>query len=308
MRLEKIICASDFSDLSNYAVSYGVSLAREFKSKLYLCHVIDLSSVAMYGEAAFDFEPQLIHMEEYAHERLKRIMEEHDIDWEPKVRTGGAADEVAKLAEEKDVDMVISATRGRSGLKKLILGSVTDHLMRILPCPLLTVRGVDLNIESSIDKKIEFERILVGCDFSPDSNLALQYGLSLAQEFQSELHLVHVIEPPVYKELPKSVQDAREMIRKRLHKELNDKLEGLVPVDAFNWCKPITTLLAGHPHEELSKYADIKNIDLIVLGVTGHGLVESFFVGSTTERVIRKTPCAVLSVRPTDRVTLLGDS
>jgi len=129
----------------------------------------------------------------------------------------------------------------------------------------------------------------------------------LAQEFQSELHLVHVIEPPIYKDMPKSDEDEREVIRKRLHKQLNDKLEGMVPVEAFNWCKPKMSLLAGYPHEEISKYADIQGIDLLVLGVRGHGLVESLFVGSTTERVIRKARCAVLSVRPIEE-TLSGDS
>ena len=305
--LNKIICATDFSDLSNHAFKYGLSLSMEFKAKLYICHVIDISSITMYGEAAFAFEPQLAHMEEYAYSRLKEMMVGSQIDWESVVRTGKAADEVARLAEENGADMVITATRGRSGLKRLILGSVTEHLMRTLPCPLLTVRGSD-SCPSFLDKKIGFERILVGCDFSRDSNLAFQYGLSLAQEFQSELHLAHVIEPPVYKDLPKSLKDAREMIRKRLHKELNVKLERLVPEEAFNWCKPITTLLAGHPHEELSKYADIQNIDLIVLGITGHSLVESLFVGSTTERVIRKAPCAVLSVRPVPQEASSGDS
>jgi len=307
MHLNKIICATDFSELSNHAIAYGVSLAREFKAKLYLCHVIDLSSATIYGEATFGFEPQIIRMEDYAHERLNRIMAEHQIEWEPLVTTGSAADEVTRLAEEKGMDMAIAATRGRSGLKRFILGSVTEHLMRTLPCPLLTVHGPKKGPAVSIDQKIEFKRILVGADFSPDSNLAFQYGLSMAQEFQSELHLVHVIEPPVYKDIPKSVEGAREIIRKSLYKQLNDKLEGMVPIDALNWCKPKTTLLAGYPHEELSKYADLQNIDLLVLGVRGHSLMESLFVGSTTERVIRKATCAVLSVRPMTKESSSGD-
>ena len=297
MQIKKIICATDFSDQANYAVFYGAFLAREFKAKFYLSHVIDLSSATMYGEATFGFESQIIHMEDFAYERMKRIMSEREIEWEPLIATGSAADEIARLAEEKGADIAITATRGRSGLKRLILGSVTEHLMRILHCPLLTVRGS----EKDRSKEIKFKRILVGTDFSSDSNLAYEYGLSLAQEFQSELHLVHVLEPPSYRDLPKSVDAESEIIRKKLHEELNKKLEGMVPVDAFNWCKPKTTLLAGDPHEELSKYADIQNIDLIVLGVTGHSLVESLFVGSTTERVIRKAPCSVLSVRPMTR-------
>ena len=115
MNIKKIICATDFSDLSNHTIGYGIYLAREFKAKLYLCHVIDLSSATIYGEATFGFEPQIIRMEDYAHERLNRIMAEHQIEWEPLVTTGSAADEVTRLAEEKKMDMAIAATRGRSG-------------------------------------------------------------------------------------------------------------------------------------------------------------------------------------------------
>ena len=307
MYLKNIVCATDFSDLSNHAIAYGVYLAREFKAMLYLCHVIDLSSATIYGEATFGFEPQIMRMEEYAQERLKRIMAGHKIEWEPFVTSGNAADEVTRFAEEKGIDLVIAATRGRSGLKRFILGSVTEHLMRTLPCPLLTVHGPKKGPAVSIDQRIEFKRILVGADFSPDSDLAFQYGLSMAQEFQAELHLVHVLEPPVYKEIPKSVQGAREEIRKSLHEQLSGKLEAMVPVEALNWCKPKITLLAGYPDIELIKYADIENIDLIVLGARGHGVMKSLFIGSTTERVIRNASSVVLSVRPMVKEAVSGN-
>ncbi|NLA73889.1 MAG: universal stress protein, partial [Deltaproteobacteria bacterium] len=149
------------------------------------------------------------------------------------------------------------------------------------------------------EKEIRFDRIVVGCDFSEDSNLALEYGLALAQEYQSDIYMVHVLETPRYSDIPRSVQDAREQIRKSLHKQLKEKLESLVPPDAYNWCKPKTRLVSGIAHEELVKFADVEDIDLIIMGVRGHSLVGSFFVGATTERVIRKAGCAVLSVRPT---------
>jgi nucleotide-binding universal stress UspA family protein len=298
LSMKNIICATDFSDLANYAINYGVSLAREFKSKLYICHVIDLSSATLYGDATFAFETQLIHMEEYAQERLRRLMDGHNIEWEPLVSTGNAADEVTRLAEEKGADLTITATRGHSGLKRLILGSVTEHLMRTLPCPLLAVHRYENYPDLPETEEIKFKRVLIGCDFSPDSNLAFQYGLSLAQEYEAELHLVHVVEPPIYKDLPKAAEEAREVVRRNLFEQLKQKLEAMVPQDALNWCKPKTMLLAGRPDDELTKYADVQGIDLMVLGVTGHSMVESFFVGSTTERVMRKAPCAVLSVRP----------
>ncbi len=301
VKLDKIMCATDFSELSNHAVFYGASLAREYNAKLYLCHVIDLSSATMYGEATYAFESQLTHMEDYAHKRMKRIMEKYSIDWEPIVTIGNAADEITRLVHENRVDLAITATRGRAGLKRLVLGSVTEHLMHSLPCPLLTVHDPENDPALTRDKEIRFNRILVGSDFSSDSNLALEYGLALAQEYQSDLYIVHVLETPRYKDIPKSVQGAREEIRKSLHKQLKDQLEALVPEEAYNWCKPKTRLLSGIAHEELVKFADVQDIDLIIMGVRGHSLVESLFVGATTERVIRKAGCSVMSVRPIGR-------
>jgi nucleotide-binding universal stress UspA family protein len=168
--------------------------------------------------------------------------------------------------------------------------------MRTLHCPLLIVRGPkhDLNILSK--QGLKFNRILVGCDFSEDSALAFQHGLSFAQEFQSELHLVHVMEPPVYMDMFKSFAEYGEELQADLQTRIKNKLKKMVPKEAFNWCSPQTILLNGPSHEELIRYAKNSEIDLIVLGVRGQGLVERFFIGSTTDRVVRQTPCPVLSV------------
>lgn len=298
LQLNRILCATDLSDLGNYAVSYGIALAKGFKAKLYLCHVVDLSSTTMYGEATFAFEAQNLYMEDYAQGQLNDLIGDSEVDCEALVTTGKASDEIIRLAEEKSVDLVITATRGRSGLKRLILGSVTEHLMKTLPCPLLSLRGSDYEKKTVSEHGLMPKKILVGCDFSPDSDRAYEYGVSLAQEYQSELHLVHVIAPPLYKDLPKAMMEERDRLHKDLRETLNEKLKGMIPDEAFNWCAPKTVLLAGQPHEELTKYAVVQDMDLIVLGVRGHGMVESLFVGSTTERVVRQAICPVLSVQP----------
>ena len=86
--------------------------------------------------------------------------------------------------------------------------------------------------------------------------------------------------------------------REGLREKLTQKLNGLVPEEAKQWCTPETLLLAGHPSDELIKYAVVHEVDLIVLGVRGHSVMESLLVGSTTDRVVRQAPCPVLSVRP----------
>jgi nucleotide-binding universal stress UspA family protein len=302
VQLKNIICTTDFSDFSNHAVPFGIALAREFGAKLYLCHVIDLSSVTMYGEGFLDPLEIKTKISDHVYDHLEKLIDDQPVDWEPLSPEGHIADEIALMAEEKDVDLVVSATHGRSGLKRLILGSVTERLMRTLPCPLFVVSSPEQDSAASTKEKVSFQRILVGCDFSSDSGLAFQYGLSLAQEFQSEVHLAHVIAPTVYKDLLGPAIEEKEEFQQDLRKKLNEKLTEMVPGEVHNWCTLKTALLAGQPHEELTKYAVVHDIDLIVLGVRGHSLVETLFVGSTTDRVVRVAHCPVLSVRPIEKI------
>jgi nucleotide-binding universal stress UspA family protein len=296
VQFKTILCATDFSDFSNYTIRYGVALAKEFAAKLFVCHIIDLSSVAIYGEFQLDPIGQQNRIMKDANAQLQDLIGTQPVEWEPLISVGKAADEISRAVAEQDIDLVITATRGRSGLKRLLLGSVTERLMRILSCPLLVVRGTEQKMVSTAEQKIKLAKILVGCDFSPDSSLAFEHGLSLAQEFQSELHLAHVIEPPVQPNLFKEETTLAGDIQANYHKLLMQKLRDMIPEDAANWCKPKTRILEGQPYEELVNYSEANDIDMIVLGVRGHGLVKSLLLGSTTDRVVRKAPCPVLSV------------
>jgi nucleotide-binding universal stress UspA family protein len=296
VEIKTIFCATDISDFSNHAVSWGIALAQEFSAKLYVCHVVDFPTSITYGDGPIFFVDQQSQAISNANHQLKQLVGDKKVQWEPLVTIGHAGDEISRLAKEKGADLAISATHGRSGLKRLILGSVTERLMRTLHCPLLIVRGPkhDLNILS--EQGVRFNKILVGCDFSEDSALAFQHGLSLAQEFQSELHLVHVMEPLVYMDTFKISVEYGEDLQVDLQTQIKDKLQKMVPTEAFHWCTPKTALLDGPSHEELIRYAKINKMDLIVLGVRGQGVVERLFIGSTTDRVVRQTPCPVLSV------------
>jgi len=298
INFNNILCVTDLSELSATALSSGVALAKEFNAKLFVCHIVDLSTTAAYGDIIFaplELQNKTIG---YTHEQLERMMQNQDIDWEPLVTAGHPPDEISKFVAMHQIDLVVSATHGRSGLKRVFLGSVTERLMRILPCPLLIARSledVDTNI---MGRSLQFKKILVGCDFSSYSELAFQYGLSLAQDFESELHLVHVIETPLYKDILKVSAGPGAAPEKTLHDPLNEKLSKLIPEESIVWCRPKTVLLAGRPYEEIIKYSLLNSIDLIVLGIRGRSLIEVLLTGSTTDRVSRQSPCPVLSVCP----------
>jgi len=296
--VQRILCATDLSDTSGRAIAYGISLAREFQALLIVCHCVDLPAPSMYGEAYLAPEEQLNRNIDHANRRIAELMEGYVVKWEPLVLIGHAADEINRVARERSVDITITATQARRGLKRLLLGSVTERLMRTLPSPLLVIPAAERHSGTASDDALRFEKILVGCDFSPDADLAFQNALSMAQEFQAELHLVHIIETPLYTETLKPVFAHRPASPVVIREFLQSKLDGLVPEEARHWCQPITVLDEGQPYAQLLRYADEHAIDLIVLGVRGHGLIGTLFVGSTTDRVIRRAGCPVLSVYP----------
>jgi nucleotide-binding universal stress UspA family protein len=211
MQFRSILCAIDFSDYSNRTIPYGVAIAREFGATLYLSHVIDLTALTIYGEFQIDPVGQQTRIRQEASEQLGKMLGPYHIHWEPLITVGQPAAEIARLVDEKGIDLVIAATRGRSGLKRLILGSVTQRLMRTLGCPLLAVQDPDQGLIDPGMTGIRLKKILIGCDFSEDSVLALDYGLSLAQEFEAEVHLIHVMEPPVYHDLLTPSEQTQDM-------------------------------------------------------------------------------------------------
>lgn len=283
MRIEPkhIMCALDFSDFSGLILSYGQALAREFGAKLSLCHVVSsMVLVSSAGQAYIASEKIEEERREDAMMRLRELARTLDMPCHRIVSTGHPADETARVAAEKKVDLVIAATHGGSGIKRFLIGSVTDRLVKVLECPLMVLHAGRPPLKGTGDSQALIRRILVGCDFSPDSGHAFEYALSLAQEFQSELYLAHVIRP-----------------EGEPAPDLEKKLTDLVPEDSRHWCTPFPLVLAGEPYREIVRSAEELEMDLIVLGIRGHSLLEQFLVGSTTDRVISMAGCPVLAVR-----------
>jgi len=320
---KKIMCAVDFSDFTDETLAHSIALSRDFHAKLFLAHIVtEVNTSFVHSEIAIN---RAKLQDEYilnAQELLGDLAKEITIDHEILVSKGDSADEICRLALLKEIDLLITATHGKSGIKRLLIGSVTEKLMKILHCPLLVLRSKEHDFISLSNHEMRLKKVLVGCDFSPDSKLAFNYGLSLAQEYQAELYLTHVIKPTEHIELKSSdyinvipgnyvhwrTSDYFEM-QKKVTQETQEKIKALrsglerqlyymIPEECLNWCTPHTILLAGEPYKELIKYAKAQEIDMIVLGIRGHTLLEKLLVGSTTDRVIRQAPCPVLVVRP----------
>jgi universal stress protein A len=149
-------------------------------------------------------------------------------------------------------------------------------------------------------EQIRFKRILVPIDFSDYSKHALNYAISVATTFASELFLVYVVEPAVYPADLGFGQVTLPNIEQELAERGKSELEELVRTRVGATLRCTTVVRIGKPFQEIIQAARQEKVDLIVIATHGHTGVEHLIFGGTTEKVVKKAPCPVMIVRPTD--------
>jgi nucleotide-binding universal stress UspA family protein len=211
---------------------------------------------------------------------------------------GRVGDVISDLIRIHQIDLLVVGTHGRSGVERFLLGSVAEEILRRASCPVLSVgpqvsgraklpvQGGDSDLAPV---EIDLRQIVYATDFTPNSASAAAYAISLAQEFQAQLTLMHVMEKYVdLDRRPGPIADALQ------------RLEGLVPEEASLWCKTEHLLEYGSPSEHILRTASERHADLIVLGarpensVTG---VATHLPWATAHKVIAHAHCPVLTVR-----------
>jgi nucleotide-binding universal stress UspA family protein len=295
-KLSAVVCATDLSEGSNKALPIAAQMARRHGAKLIVAHIIDLPAVTPYGETMVDPQELRSRVEQSARAQVTDILSHtEEVEWELSIAIGYPAKEILQIVEESKADLVVAATHTRSGIERLLLGSVSRKLMHTLDVPLLIVPG-DISPEQLARP---LESVLIACDFSPDSANAVRWGFDFSQAFGAKLTMATVIEPSQLSQLLKLDPQKEYSMADKLQEDLHKKLLDTVP-DKDRSAAPVapqTVVLAGQPHEELNKYAILNHIDLIVMGVHGRGLIENFLVGSTTDRLVRLGQFPVMAVR-----------
>ena len=206
------------------------------------------------------------------------------------------ASEIVAAAGELPADLVVMGTHGRGGFRRLVLGSVAESVLRTAPCPVLTVPPHAPDHPGPMFLK----RLLCATDFSPASEAAVRYAVSLAEEAQACLLLVHVLDrtrsagtlgPDGAEVDPEA--DIEQAARAQLRRTL--------PPEARDWCLPVEIVTCGKVAPEILRLAREREAGLIVMGVHGRSLLDPMALGSATHTVVREATCPVLTVRPTVR-------
>lgn len=284
-KLKNVLLATDFSQASMAADWYAAAIARHYDGKVYVVHVI--------RPQVYSFAPPeaIVKIEEgvrlWAHQEMNALLKSEqlrDVPHEGVVRYGEPWDILGGVVSQNKIDLIVTGTRGKRGVQKLIMGSVAEEILRLSPVPVLTVRP-----DARRSDPGTLRTILYATDFSVDSIRAMAYAFSLAQEFQACLVVLHVA--PVSGEDPE--------VRNRLETFFTGQLQQMVPADILAGCQPRMLVEFGDPTAGILRSADAQRVDLIVMGVRGAGSMvrAATHFGSTAYRVISEACAPVLSVR-----------
>jgi nucleotide-binding universal stress UspA family protein len=214
------------------------------------------------------------------------------------VRTGDASATIVDQAVTTETDLIVMGTQGRGGSKRLLLGSVTETVLREAPCPVLTVPPHVGAVSSEV---VTFKRILCPIDFSPSALQALGCALDLARQADGLVTLLHVVEWFAEEELQAPAHFNLPEFRRHMADDARLRLQALVAEESRTWCEIDPVIVLGRPYREILRVAAATPTNLIVMGAQGRGGVELALFGSTTQQVVRSSPCPVLTVRDIPR-------
>jgi len=203
VEFKQILIATDFSEASHRGFEYAVAMARHYGAALSVVHSFPLEPRAPVPIYPLPRELDRDRLE--AEEALKKLGEQartHNLNAQLLLEQGSVWEVLASVMRRQKVDLLVLGTRGRSGLKKLALGSVAEEVLRMASCPVLTIGP---NVPSADAGTIEFRRILFATDFGPTCSKALPYALSMAEEYRAKLVLLHMVPPMPIADLGPSV-------------------------------------------------------------------------------------------------------
>jgi len=283
--IERILCPTDLSPDSDEALRYATALAQAYSAKLLVCYCAGRAVSNGCEKVKGLFEESI-----GPHISLADISK---LDCESIVISGEAAKAIVDEAAHQHVDLIVMRSRRRPHAAA-VLGSTAESICRNAPCPVLVTHPDEREWVDNSNGKIDLKRVLVAYDFSDYSELALSYALTLAQEYQSELHLLHVLPPRVEKLWSSSSEVAFEINFQKATR----RLQYVIPSDAYQWCKISKPVTEGQPYREILSYAEENKIDLICMGAHGTDFGMRALFGSNADRVLRQAPCPVLIARP----------
>lgn len=301
MNIRRILCPTDLSEASAHATELALAIAGWYKARIAALHVVSAAVMAPEfgmpsGGSLDEAEMNALRLNTAARFSASTDAE---VGVDVFVDVGSPAGRILDRATALPADLIVMGTHGAGGFQHLVLGSVTERVLRRAVCPVLTVPP-----RAQVTSRLPFRRLLCAIDFSDSSMAALRFALSLAEEADAGLTLLHVLEwpweeppPPRLEDLPAKQGTALREYRRYREEMASTRLAALVPETARLSRPPVSRLSNGKPYVQILDVANDEGSDLIVIGVHGRNPVDMMLFGSTANHIVRGATCPVLTLR-----------
>lgn len=277
-KLKNVAFATDFSEASLTALPYASAIARAFDATLHLCHIepatpfsAGVSDPHLYEAAGKEAAGQLA--------ALRNLPPLAGLKPTLVLAEGGLRDELLKILAKNHIDLLVAGTRGRTGLRKMLLGSVLEEICRVATCPILTVGpGIAFEVEAP------FKHILFPTNLSELSKKAVPYIALLAKKYGAHVTVLHVVP-----EDEATTGDPRTFRQAVISKMSNTFGPALAPF------QPDFVVEFGDTADTVLRVALEKNVKLVALGIR-NAFRPGILRERTAYRILAGAPCPVLTV------------
>lgn len=266
VRFVNVLVAVDLSASSANTIKIASDFAYQNSARLIVAHIVEHST----GET----RETIPEIQAKINLWVKPYMRSES-RWTIVVAEGAVVDTISELVKKYCADLVIIGTHAATNVERLVLGSKAEELFRSISIPVLT-------IGPHVRSCGGFASILYATDLEPGSLRAAQYAVSLAEESNATLTVLHVL---------------RDGERPEVHERASLRMQLLVPEDAALWCDPVFRTESGSPAETILAAAERTGADLIVLAVTHASPLADHAHWSVASKVVRSAGCPVLTIR-----------
>jgi len=281
VKIKKLLWATDFSNESTSCLPYIKAISKVLKTRNFALYVLPKFSDWVYESSVFSSEDLVGEVEKAraeSYRKIERLAKSKQVDLIPRIEEGVASEEIIRVAQESQVQMIFAGRRGISEMEELLIGSTTSRLIRNSPIPVFVVPRVS--------RSVSLSKILVPLDLKDPELPELQYAIGLASQLKAELVVVHVAQFFNYK-IPVLERD-------RLLGGIREKIEQV----AGRKRKTIAQIIFqyGDPAQKIIETSRKQKADLIVIAAHQRKGIEKLFLGSVAEKVlmVSETPLLVL--------------
>ena len=281
VEIKQILAAVDFSDWTGPVLRTAEEIARRYGARLTVVYAEMFLPPPYFtereiGELSKALDAQRKAARRHLEEVVRSELEEGG-EAEIRLVESDPVEAILRTSEMTGADLIVMGSHGRGGLHRLLLGSVSEKVLRESGVPVLVVRGVGERFE------LPFKRILCPINYTEVARKALWYAVDLSQRSRAELSLVHIVE-------------REEAARKEEVEEHERQMCIGIPGEVQAHCRIRPVVRHGNPAEQILKAAAEAGSDLIVIGAQHRPLLEATVIGTTSVRVMRHASCPVLVV------------